>query len=355
MKKQKTILILALATASLASAAVFDDATYAHYFDRAAALIPGMTILEENLSAAEVWEITGGQLTATNGTLRLKAESDTVELVWKGLFTSKHVVQLESEIRALSAAEMQSYVFTDERFNRIGDPVQLKAAADTPFKANIYSPPRRRYGDISQQQFDGFKLEFTGDGLAGNILILRAPSLKTQFFEGCFRYVLDVPEGAIWEAAAEIADSNELFINGQVIEDESIILQRPSSKGQNYYKTRRVGLKKYLKPGRNILGLSVKRTGNAPAAYLLGAVVMESGERIPFDSGTNWVWQSEVPDNWAMPDYDASDWLEILNQDAVPVANGRGAYHRGLSAVATTMTTYGFSYQPRGRIPAYDV
>lgn len=336
-----------------ADAVSLNEAGYAKYYDRAQALIPGLTVVEQSLVDAAAWEISGGRLIDEAGAMRVEAEAGSVDLIWKGSFppAASQAVLLEWRIAADAPAQVMCHVFTDGRFNRVG--AQMPADGKTN-SVVIYSPPWRRYGEMDKQRFDGIKLSVSGATLAGTAFTVKMARLKSDYSEGFFRRSLTVPAGTIWSAAAEVGDAVSLYVNGRQVDDETIVMPRPTVKGSSYYLSRRVDMQKYISPGRNVLGMRVRRTGNAPAAYLRGSVIMADGRRIPLDSNTNWVWHNAAPGGWAALDYDDSNWRKIMNQDDVSREMGRGFGYHGADAVAAPMTAFGFSYRPRGSMPCYD-
>ncbi len=336
-----------------ADAVDLQEASYAKYFDRAQALIPGVTVVEQSLVDADAWEIKGGRLVGADGGMRVEADAASVDLIWKGRFppADSQDVRLEWRITADAPAQVMCHVFTDERFNRVGG---WQPADGKTNSVLVYTPPWRRYGDLDKQRFDGVKFSVHGTNLAGSAFTVKLARLKSDYSEGFFRCNLELPAGEIWSAAAEVGDAVTLYVNGRPVDDATIIMPRPTSKGSSYYLSRRVDLQKYFVQGRNVLGMHVRRTGNAPAAYLRGAVIMADGRRMPLDSNTDWVWHNAAPGGWADPGYDDSGWRRILDRHASAKDTKQSFGYRGQDAMASRITAFGFSYRPRGNLPCYD-
>ncbi len=164
---------------------------------------------------------------------------------------------------------------------------------------------------------------------------------------------MTIPAGEIWEAVAEVGNMTTLYVNGRRVDDASVILPRPVYRGGDMYQSKRVPLKEHLKTGRNVLGLYVMRAGTAPAAYLRGAVIMGSGDRILLDSGTNWVWSRAAPENWAAGEDDAAGWLPVMQSDKLP--NYYDIIKSGeRNAFVTPVSGISLNYRSPGDMPCYD-
>ena len=68
----------------------------------------------------------------------------------------------------------------------------------------------------------------------------------------------------------------------------------------------------YLRPGRNTLCVEVENSGTTPALILSGEVQLDTGEKIPIRSGTQWVAEpvpKKLPQNsWALASTPVADW-----------------------------------------------
>ncbi len=319
------------------------EATYARLFDRAQALMPGLATVEQDLLKTGAWEIIGGRQIAEAGAIVVQARTNALEIVWKGAFLrALPALSLTVGVQAAGPVRVMLSGFYTDRFNRLSDWMPVAPDAERPLTFSV------KGNDLG-----GIKLVVEGKDLSGKTIRFKDIKLSADFYEGCFRREVTIPAGDIWEAVAEVGNMTTLYINGQRVDDETIILPRPYQEGGNMYHSKRVPLKARLKPGRNVLGMSVMRSNGLPAAYLRGSVIMASGERIVLDSGTNWVWRNEAPENWFTADVDASGW------PAIRQAEVKDGYYSLLAArvreaFATPVSGIGLSYRPRGDMPCYD-
>ncbi len=375
LKQHAGLMLAGWALAVGGSAAPLAEATYAKYFDRAGALLPGLTVVERDLTRnyakelpdgkhygdqvqremmqAGTWTISGGRQVECADGIAAEASGDIVEFTWKITSPRAHpefLMQFKFAVDTPAPLQMQFHVGGDDRFNKLGNMVEINPAAAKPLDLRIPPPSRRD----AARSFGGVKLVFTGPELAGRKITLKHPRLISEFHEGFFRHAVEIPAGEIWEAVAEVGDFTTLYVNGRRVDDASIIMPRPVKAGPKMYGSRRVDLKKHLQPGRNVLGLHVQRAGGVPSAYLRGSAVMASGERILLDSGTNWVWNRAAPDNWFAPDYDDAGWLKIFSHADMPRELGINYSYRGPEAVSSQASNFGFSYRPRGSLPCHD-
>ncbi len=338
------------------------DGSYAEYWGRADALLPGMTRLAEDLAVAGEWEIVGGRRVEAPGAAGIAATADggTLAFIWKGGLAREYpllTIGLNLAAELPAPAQVLFYLYADGEFKTEKGAKRVQINAGNPTNLTFHIPPSRgarRYGAAGAGLVDGFKIEFTGSNLAGQTVALHGPRLTAEYFEGFFRRNIFIPEGAVWEAVAEVGSYSEFYVNGKLVEDESIVLPRPVNTGPEMYGSRRISLKNHIQTGKNTLGLHVKRFGSAPAAYLCGSVIMADGQRIPLDSGTNWIWNRVAPDNWPAPGYNDAGWMQVKNQSEMPREHGLGSYYKGDAAVACPMANIGLSYRPRGNLPCYD-
>ncbi len=132
-------------------------ATYARLFDRAQGMLPGLTTLEQDLVETGAWEIAGGRRAAAAGGISLEAQSNTVELVWKGAFPRPLPgMSLSFDLQAAAPARVVLYGFNGDRFNREGE-----------WTPSAKKPPAF---DMKGEGFGGIKLVIEGAGLAGQTI-----------------------------------------------------------------------------------------------------------------------------------------------------------------------------------------
>ncbi len=170
---------------------------------------------------------------------------------------------------------------------------------------------------------------------------------------GAFALDADVPAGEVWRAVLEVDNTTELFINGQVVPDPSVMLPRPvrhTWMPANFYGTRPVNIAPYLHAGRNRIGLR----GERDYVWLRGSIVMVSGKRVVLDSGTNWHWISRPGADWAAPDLPLQD---LPLAAAAARARNQAQPDQPLAAPLTTLALRGprgFKQVWAGRQPAAD-
>lgn len=334
---------LTICTAHVACADALQEAAYATIFNRAQALVPGRTTLEKSPARAGAVEIVNGRRVQDGEGITIEAEGNQVEVIWNGRFDRDlRRVKLSFEAESEVPVRVLPYVYRLERFDRADSWSSVKPDGEKTVNVKFKG-----------ENFAGFKLVFNGKGLAGKKLVLKQPLLSSFLYEGFFRREIVLPEGAIWEAVAEVGNMATLWINGKRVDDDTVVLPRPHQAGGKMYQSLRVPLKAYLKPGKNVLGMYVMRHGYICDVYLRGSVVMESGERVLLDTGTDWTWSREAAEGWAAPGFDDSDW------SPVPAADERDTTYRIMSrkspeAVALPATKFHFSYRRQGELPCYD-
>lgn len=168
---------------------------------------------------------------------------------------------------------------------------------------------------------DGFDLVM--QGRKDNQLQIRNVEIVRETRKGYFRKVIEIPEGTVWRAAANIGDHTVLFINGRQIPDKSPVHRRP----KHGYTSVPVDLKPHLRPGSNCIGLLA--TGPThfkyTSAYLQGTVVMASGETVSVNTDASWQWSREPCDGWSSADSPAQAWPRMRE----PGRNGEPAAKPG--------------------------
>ncbi len=335
--------IIGLAMALAGFADPIAEATYAQLFGRAQALIPGMTTLEADPLQAGAWEFVGGRRLDQGEGLTVTAQTNSVELVWKGVFPrALPSLNLTFRVEASEPVRVMLHDYYGERFNLVGGGKTVEPGAKQLLEFNLKG-----------KDLGGFKLVVEDKGLAGKTIRVKDIKLSADIYEGYFRREVTLPDGAIWEAVAEVGNMTALHVNGQLVDDETVIMPRPVYRGGVMYQSKRVPLKSHLKPGKNVVGLYVMRAGSTTMAYFRGSIIMASGERILLDSGTNWVWNRAAPANWLAGDYNAAGWLAVKHagpQDAFSDLMSR----KCREAFAVPATQISFNYRPRGDMPAYD-
>lgn len=338
------ICVVCVAASVLSAAAdSITEATYQKLFDRAQALIPGVTILEKYPAETGGIELIGGTRVSGADGVTLEAEGKQVELVWKGGFERElRGLTLELKVESSVHVRILPYVFQGERFNRVGNWQPVPPGDEKPLKIRLKG-----------ENFGGFKLVVHGGDLPGERVTLENMKLSSFLYGGYFRKEIVIPEGRIWEAVAEVGNMATLWINGQRADDETMVLPRPHQAGGNMYRSLRVPLRPYLKPGKNILGMAAMRHGYPCDVYLRGSVIMESGERVLLDTGVDWAWSRTSPEGWTTTGFDASDW------PAVRAAGPDSSVYRVVmrkrpEAVALAATKFHFGYRLHGEMPCYD-
>ncbi len=178
---------------------------------------------------------------------------------------------------------------------------------------------------------DGLILEI--EAAPGTEITIRNLDIIRTVREGYYRKEIDIPTGKIWRAVATVGIMGRLYVNGQEATDNCILGARPQNKYfWQFCQTRSLDVQPYLHAGRNCLGLGGVTPGPDRLSgaeylsqfYLQGAVIMESGEIIRFDSDADWRWSSRLAQGWAAAGFDDSAWRAIggdpTNAQAAAVA-----------------------------------
>lgn len=166
------------------------------------------------------------------------------------------------------------------------------------FRTWLEPPPR-----------DGFDIEFRGP--AGNTVEIKDLAITHYDVQGFLRKEIDLPDGDVWKALAEVGYVNRLTVNGVLVK-----LARVPGGGGPGYGSETVDLKPFLKAGQvNCIGLYARRTGESPTMKPLiamqGSVIMNSGDRYTLDTDTSWTWSADPGEGWDKPGFDDSGWRRV--------------------------------------------
>jgi hypothetical protein len=124
-----------------------------------------------------------------------------------------------------------------------------------------------------------------------------------EMIESYYRQSFIIPEGAIFKAIVNTSYVTELFVNGFKVPDTHRYMGACYS-----YWTVGVDITKYLKSGKNVLGIHAWKGGNPLYAYIDGKVVMASGKIININNSGWKVKAAPIPDGWAEPDFNNDTW-----------------------------------------------
>ncbi len=167
--------------------------------------------------------------------------------------------------------------------------------------------------------------------------------ISCNWWESCFRKEVTIPEGKIWDAVADVGNMTTLFINGKEVTTGGVIRPDAFYWCGDMYRSKRISFKPYLKPGRNFIELYTIRSNVPSFAYMQGAVIMDSGQRIPINSDWSWEWSDSFPGT------ENAVWKKIASWKNI------NQYRKtGSSAGAFPITDYYVkNYLHRGDMPAY--
>lgn len=151
-------------------------------------------------------------------------------------------------------------------------------------------------------------LEFLIEGEPGTEMEIREVRIEQHFREGYVRGEFEVPDGPVWRAVVEVSaqpvvvdgvTNYPLFVNGQ---------QVPRMGAAQVTDTAAVNIARYLKPGKNVIGMYARGVRENPLLFVEGAVIMQSGEIIDVQTGGGWRYAPTAEENWSTSDFDASGW-----------------------------------------------
>lgn len=116
----------------------------------------------------------------------------------------------------------------------------------------------------------------------------------------CFRKVANLPGPPAQATLTSLGNPYTLFINGQAI---------PAEEWEHDITTIcRLDIRKYLRPGRNVIGLSVDAFGPEQGLALQAGIWAASGEFTLVKTDSSWKVSSAEEPQWTSTDFDDSSW-----------------------------------------------
>ena len=148
---------------------------------------------------------------------------------------------------------------------------------------------------------------------------------KDRNVPAAFRTAFELPKEPIFRAVVNVSWSTELHVNGQRIPDV-----HRYAYGWRWYWTVGVDIAKYLRPGKNCIGIKTLAGPQPLFTYLEGDVVLASGRVIHLASDKTWKVSAEAPEDWSAPGFDDANWESpkatgngiTYNRDRMPAYTG---------------------------------
>lgn len=171
---------------------------------------------------------------------------------------------------------------------------------------------------------DGFELVLNGE--KGTRYEIEYVKLSRQVSQGYARYEMNIPEGKIWKAVANIGARpvyqwygiNEilckLYINGKEVKRRG---------ARSLYHTAGMDLRPYLKTGKNCIAFYGYRVVMPPFIYLQGKVIMESGAEVDISTNNDWKYSEKSEPGWNKVGFNDSSWEPVVNSGR-PMFTPRG-------------------------------
>lgn len=125
-----------------------------------------------------------------------------------------------------------------------------------------------------------------------------------ETIESYYRKVTEVPEGPVLRAVVNTSYVTELFVNGNKIPE----IHRNFRCGAYMYWMAGTDITRYIKPGKNVIGLRAFAGGHPLYAYLDGNIIMGSGTNIAITPAGWKVCAAPCPESWSKPDFDDASW-----------------------------------------------
>ncbi len=333
-------LAMALIGLTIVSATDADEnLSYKQLYNRAAGMFPPKTTESLYPGDSASLQISGGKILSKNKeTIIFETGTKPTALLWKGKFKRRHVrVVLNFGMESDTSGKFRLFTLQNDRCNRCGNWQKYLPGKNNKMRIVMHG-----------KDFSGFKMEI--QSTPGQKITLKKLSVSASRYVGFFRKKFTVPDGIIWSAVADIGNQAELYVNGKKVEDKSIVMPRPVMGTGAMYQSKDVSLKPYLKSGENTIALYAMRCGYPCCAYLRGSIIMESGKRLVLDSGKDWKWATEAPQNWYKPEFNDSSWNKAFEK-----GTGIQSLIRSKnSAKIMPVTAFHFHYRNKGDMPAYD-
>ncbi len=305
--------------------------TYAKLFNSASGLFPPK-VEEIKSPAQDSVTVSGGKIAFPGKKeLTVTAENKTATLSWK-VPRLRHYPKGSLKFSATSAAPAEIVVYSKygSTKNKCGK------LAVTPGK------PAKFKAGIATGELSGVVLEIISKSGKNVKLTLQDIDLSCWWWEGCFRKEFTLPEEKIWEAVVCAGNMTTVYVNGKEVTPDSVILPHAFYFCRGMFRSKRLNLKPHLKPGKNVIELYAIRKSIPPYAYLNGAVIMDSGKRIPLKSDGSWKWSV------CLPGTQNAVWKKL------PAWRSLTEYRRaGTGAGAFPITGYYALLMKRGDMPAY--
>lgn len=290
---------LAVACAMLCAHCVFGAPTASELFDRAQGLFIPDVRQRLNLAAYASNRIAGvASAVMEDGVLRLAVTNQESSIAWADgaaiaggprPYPDSFTLVMECRRSSSGAVKVEFRPLAGgARVRRISRTASLPGEGG-------WEVIRLDYSRYQHDPMDGFELAFALDGeVSGTAIEIR--SIIIEHWAGDFVYDFTVPEGKVWRAVLDVADTTELWINGAPVEDSSIIMPRPvrqvdTWRPWHWSGSRPVDIAPFLRAGPNRIQLRSALF----YAWARGAVIMSSGERIALDTGPHWCWLAGAP------------------------------------------------------------
>ncbi len=291
---------LAAACAMLCAHAVSGAPTASELFDRAQGLfVPAIRqdLVLDGYAPDRVAGLTPPVV--REGALRLAATNKSFSIAWldgiletpgeqvAAVYPDQFTLIMKCRRSTPGNVNVQLWPMADgARLRRKPRPVKLNGGGE-------WKDIRIDYSRYQHNPVDGIELTFEVEGdLEGTFIDIS--SIAIEYTKGDFVLDFTVPEGDIWRAVLDVADTTELWINGAPVEDSSIVMPRPvrqvdTWRPWHWSASRPVDIAPFLRAGRNRMQLRSALF----YAWARGAVIMASGERIALDTGPHWRWKSD--------------------------------------------------------------
>ncbi len=256
-------------------------------------------------------------------TLRFRVTADRATLGWGNFdgeepFTERtHLWPMFFQVR-FACRQLQDTETTltlrfrnDGQVQRTPGPVQHELTGiewnDLAFQRSVWTPNQATSPDA---------FGLTIRGAQGRTFELRDLAFVRPKRQGYFRKEVSLPDKEVWRAPATIGNMSLVHVNGQPLPDPSPVFPRPVDVGAMRYRTKKMDLADYLRPGENCVGVWGWRVGaHPPHLYLQCRVIFVDGTSMRLDTDATWRWSRTAADGWDEAGFDDTDWQQVRDED----------------------------------------
>ncbi|MBN1256518.1 MAG: hypothetical protein JXA52_02295, partial [Planctomycetes bacterium] len=178
-------------------------------------------------------------------------------------------------------------------------------------------------------------LDLVIEGKPGDRIELEWLKLKQPVYEGYVRTEVEIPEGKIWRAVADVQYANQgswynkeeiasrFYINGELVKRRG---------AKNLLHLDPVEIAPYLHAGKNCFAFYGFRINYTPPLYVQARVIMESGEIIEIGSGPEWKYSLDETPGWNQVGFDDSEWKQVAGANPPAIQTRNWARQIGIPA-----------------------